>query len=99
MKRFPSCVPVARLTASPASSDAGSACVKPGCEVETVLGKHNIILIINYLRTQYRNSFRSLLPEGCFCSQGLYQLLSGNCMNVATKMQTVVPLRKQFGIS
>lgn len=73
--------------------------MKPGCEVEMVFGKHNVILIINYLEMQYRNGFRSLLPEGCFCSQGLYQLLSGNRINIATKMQTVVPLIKQFGIS
>lgn len=73
--------------------------MKPGCEVEMVFGKHNIILIINYLETQDRNSSRSLLPEGCFCSAGLYQHLSGICINIATKMQTVVPLIKQFGVS
>lgn len=98
-KRFLSRVPAGGVTASPSSPGTGSACMKPGCEVEMFFGKHNIILIINYLETPYRNSFRSLLPEGCFCSQGLYQLLSGNCINTATKMQTVAPLIKQFGIS
>lgn len=99
-KHFRSCLCADGVTASPPPLlRAGSARMKPGCEIEMLFGKHNIILIINYLETQYRNSFRSLLPEGCFCSQGLYQFLSGNCINIATKMQTVVPLIKQFGIS
>lgn len=88
------------LTASPSPLlQAGSAHMRPGCEIEMLFGKHNIILIINYLEMLYRNSSRSLLPEGCFCSQSLYQLLSGNWINIATKMQTVVPLIKRFGIS
>lgn len=62
---IPSCVVAERcqlLVAAP--TNAGSACTKPGCDVCVGIGKHNVILIINYLETRYRSSCRSLIQEG-----------------------------------